>query len=359
MRVRGALAAKCTAMVLAAGYGTRLKPLTATRAKAVVPFLNRPLLDYTLDWLRRCGFTEVVINLHHCPESVRARYRERPFGVDVHFSVEESILGTAGGPRKVLDRLGARVLVVNGDVATTIAPGPLWQHHRASGALATMALHAGAGGRPYPGIEIDEDGGITHIPGIGIGASVGGDAAAGCFTGIHIVEREVLDLVPEGTYCGMVDPIYGCLLEERLPLHGVVVPGSWYEIGTPERYVSCQLEALRREDFPLAFEGYRRIMPGGYVRGLVGSFRAGLRPPFMLDQHVELEEASLIEGVIAGSRAYVGYGATVRDSVLMQRAWVGTGAHVERCIVLEDAVVPSGARRVDEVIAPDADGRTA
>ncbi len=351
----GALAANCTAMVLAAGYGTRLEPLTSTRAKAVVPFLNRPLLDYTLDWLRRCGFTRAVINLHHHPESVRARYRERHFGIDVHFSVEEPILGTAGGPRTLLDRLGARVLIVNGDVVTTIAPGPLWQHHSSSGALATMALHAGPGGRQYPGIEIDDDGGITHIPGVGTGASVG--AAAGCFTGIHIVEREVLDLIPEGTYCGVVDPIYGRLLEERLPLHGVVVPGSWYEIGTPARYLSCQLEALRREEFPLAFEGYRRIVPGGYVRGLVSWFRAGMRPPFMLDQQVELEEGALIEGVIAGSRAYVGYGATVRDSVLMKRAWIGTGAHVERCIVLEDAVVPSGARRVDEVIAPEAGGQ--
>lgn len=354
---RGALAANCTAMVLAAGYGTRLEPLTSTRAKAIVPFLNRPLLDYTLDWLGRCGFTRVVINLHHHPESIRARYRKRQFGIDVHFSVEEPILGTAGGPRKVLDQLGARVLIVNGDVATTIAPGPLWQHHSASGALATMALHAGPGGRQYPGIEIDGDGCVTHIPGVGPTASGATDAAAGCFTGIHIVEREVLELVPERTFCGVVDPIYGRLLEERLPLHGVVVPGSWYEIGTPAGYVSCQLEALRREEFPLAFEGYRRIVPGGYVRGLVGWFRAGMRSPFMLDQQVELKEGSLIEGVIAGSRAYVGYGATVRDSVLMKRAWIGTGAHVERCIVLEDAMVPPGARRVDEVIAPEAVGQ--
>ncbi len=170
MRARGTLAANCTAMVLAAGYGTRLEPLTSTRAKAVVPFLNRPLLDYALDWLRRCGFTRAVVNLHHHPESVRALYRERRFGIDVHFSVEETILGTAGGPRKVLDRLGARVLIVNGDVATTIAPGRLWQHHSDSGALATMALHSGPGGRHNPPIEIDDDGGITHIPGVGTGA---------------------------------------------------------------------------------------------------------------------------------------------------------------------------------------------
>lgn len=349
---RGSLAANCTAMVLAAGYATRLEPLTSTLAKAVVPFLNRPLLDYTLDWLSRCGFTKAIINLHHQPESVRTRYREKQFGIDVHFSVEESILGTAGGPRKVLERLGSRVLIVNGDVATTIALGPLWQHHSSSGALATMALHTGPRGREFPGIKIDKNGNVTHIPAVGTDTLGGGDVASGCFTGIHIVEREVLELVPENTFCGIVDPIYARLLEERLPLHGIVVPGSWYEIGTPARYLSCQLEALRREEFPLAFEGYRRITSGGFVRGLTGSLQVGISPPFMLDQQVELEEASLISGVIVGSRSHVGSGATVRDSVLMKHAQIGAGAHVERCIVLEDAVVPSGARRVNQVIAP-------
>ena len=350
---RGVLASNCTAMVLAAGYGKRLQPLTSTLAKAVVPFLNRPLLDYTLDWLSRCGFTEAIVNLHHRPESVRAHYRKEQFGIDVHFSVEESILGTAGGPRKVLERLGPRVLIVNGDVATTISPDALWEHHSSSGALATMALHAGPAWREFPGIKIDKDGGVTHIPGVGASESGAGDAAPGCFTGIHIVEREVLELVPENKFCGMVDPIYARLLEERLPLHGLVVSGSWYEIGTPERYVSCQLEALCREEFPLAFEGYQRIRPGGYVRGLVGPLPASISPPFMLGKQVKLEEASLISGVVVGSQAHIGRGASVLDSVLMKRAKIGAGAYVERCIILEGAVVPSGARYVNQVIAPE------
>ena len=350
---RGTLACNCTAMVLAAGYGTRLEPLTSTLAKAVVPFLNRPLLDYTLDWLSRCGFTKAIVNLHHRPESVRACYRDNKFGIDVHFSLEESILGTAGGPRKVLERLGSRALIVNGDVATTITPEPLWEHHSSSGALATMALYAGPAWREFPGIKIDKDGGVTHIPGVETGKSGAGDVASGCFTGIHIVEREVLKLAPENKFCGMVDPIYGRLLEERLPLHGFVVSGSWYEIGTPGRYVSCQLEALRREEFPLAFEGYQRLGPGGYGRELVGPLPASIRPPFMIDKQVKLEEAALISGVVVGSEACVDRGASVLNSVLMKRAKIGAGAHVERCIILEDAVVPSGARCVNQVIAPE------
>ncbi len=365
------LAESCTAMILAAGYGTRLAPLTDTRAKAVVPFLNRPLLDYSLDWLRRCGFRQVVVNLHHLPDTVRRLYRDdtATFGLQVHFSVEDRILGTAGGPRKVVDRLGDRALIVNGDVATTLSTGVLWRHHRESGALATMALHAGSGAQDYPGIHIDESGAVVHIPGVGPRpeaeadtpaevAAEEADSPAGCFTGIHIVERGVIELAPEGVFCGMVDPIYGALLEDGLPLHGTVVPGSWYELGTPERYVECQIEALRREDFPLAFEGYRRTAPGGYLRGLVGFHRAGLIPPFLLDQGVHVGEGAVVEGVVAGARAQVGCGATVRDSVLLERACIGTGARVERCLVLEDAEVPAGARLADQVVNAELVART-
>ena len=343
------LAECCTAMILAAGLGTRLSPLTDDRAKVVVPFLNRPLLDYTLDWLRRCGFRRVVINLHYLPDTVRERYRDGAFGLELDFSLEDRILGTGGGPRKVIDRLGERVLIVNGDVATTIAVGVLWTHHREASALATMGLHAGAAAGEHPGIEIDGSGLVTHIPGVGRGVST--TTPAGCFTGIHIVEREVIELVPEHTFCGIVDPIYRALLDESLPLHGVVTPGSWYEIGTPARYLQCQLEALRREDFPLAFEGYRRVARGGYVRGVVGWMRAGLTPPFLLDRGVHIAEGALVEGVVAASRAEVGCGATVRDSVLLARSRVSAGAVVERCLVLEDAVVLPGARLADQVVS--------
>jgi mannose-1-phosphate guanylyltransferase/phosphomannomutase len=339
-------------MVLAAGYGTRLAPLTDTRAKAVVPFLNRPLLDYTLDWLRRCGFGEAVVNLHHLPGSVVGEYRRRDFGIDLHFSVEDEILGTAGGPRKVIDRLGERVLIVNGDVATTLSVGALWEHHRDAGALATMALYSGPGARTYPAIEIDDNGAVRRIPGVGAVPSGGSEGvAAGCFTGIHIVERSVIELAPEGNFCGIVDPLYRRLMDQELPLHALVVPGSWYEIGTPARYVECQLEALRREEFPLAFAGARRIAPAGYVRGLVGFARAGLASPFFLDRGVQVGEGALLEGVVAGERAHVGCGATVRDSVLLERAWVGAGARLERCLVLPDAEVAAGARLVDEVVS--------
>jgi len=354
------LASHCSAMILAAGHGTRLEPLTSNRAKCVVPFLNRPLLDYTLDWLRRCGFRHAAINVHHQAGTIEGRYGDEAFGIGLTYSREETLLGTAGGPRAILDQLGDRVLIVNGDVATTLALGPLWAHHTDAGALATMALHCGAGAADYPALEIDADGRVTRIPGVDSGGEeeeAQRGTAAGCFTGIHVVERAVLELVPEQRSCGIVDPVYGELMVHDLPLHALVVPGSWYEVGTVGRYLACQLEALRREDFPLAFEGYRRQAVGGFLRRSVGVERAGLRPPYLLDEGVRVEAGALVEGLIAGARAHVGPGATVRDSVLLEDAWVSTGARLQRCVVLEGAVVPPGTELADQVIAPEAADR--
>ena len=372
-----------SAMLLAAGPAVRLRPLTVKRAKAVVPFLNRPLLDYSLDWLRRCGFDEVIINLHHCPDTVRLLYGGRAFGLRLRYSVEKKLLGTAGGPRAVLHALGERALLVNADVVTSLSLGPLKEHHAGAAPLATMALHAGAAARAYPAIEVAADSRVLKI-GDGDQLVQGGDEAVrgdndeavrgadkavqsrvelgsfggpgvdarpyACFAGVHLIERRLLELVPEQRACGIVEPIYRQLLAEGLPLHAVVVPGAWYEIGTPERYRSAQLEALHREDFPLAFEGYRRVAAGGYLTMGTSVGGAKLEAPFLLASGVRIADGASLAGVVAGRDVHIGAGATVHDSVLLDGAMIGAGARVERAVVAENAYVSPGTELRDGVL---------
>lgn len=357
-----------SAMVLAAGRGTRLHPLTAGRAKAVIPFLNRPLLDYTLDWLRRCGLEEVVINLHHCPDSVRRRYGGHAFGVRLRYSVEEKLLGTAGGVRAALDALGQRVLLVNGDVVTSMALGPLVDHHRRNRALATLALHSGGAALEHPAVLMGEGGevaGFPEPPQAPPEHRVGGSVASGmpeeagrksaahaaahaCFAGIHLVEREVFELVPPLRPCGIVDPVYRQLIAAGLPVHAVELAGPWYEVGTLPRYLQSQLCALRREDFPLAYEGYQRQTIGGFVTTTASIGRAGVEPPFMIADGARVADGAQLKGVIAGRNSCIGAGATVVDSVLLDGAWVGTAATLEGVVVLENAYVPPGTEVRDQ-----------
>ena len=331
-------------MVLAAGYATRLRPLTATRAKSVVPFLNRPLLDYNLDWLQRCGFEEVVINLHHEADTLRGHYGDRAFGMRIRYSPEETLLGTAGGPRAALDALGQTTLLVNGDIVSALSLGPLVEHHHEHQALATMALYSGPEARVYPSIPVAADGRVE-----GFSGGTGDDGEHACFTGIHLIEREVLELVTPGRPCGIVDPIYKHLLSEDLPLHALAVTGRWNEAGTVARYIEAQIDALRREDYPIAFHHYQRVTAGGYKSLLAWYGRAGLETPYMLAEGVRVADGASLRGVVAGPRSRFAEGADLESSIVLAGATVGTGASLRGVVVCENAHVPPGMVLRDEV----------
>jgi NDP-sugar pyrophosphorylase family protein len=331
-------------MILAAGNATRLRPLTTRRAKAVVPFLNRPLLDYNLDWLRRCGFEEVVINLHHCSDSLTGHYGDRAFGMRIHYSPEERLLGTAGGPRAAMEALGQTTLLVNGDIAAALSLGPLIEHHHANRALATMALYSGPEARAYPAIPVDGDGRV-----LGFSGGTGANGEHACFTGIHLVERDVLELVPPGMPCGIVDTLYRHLLSEELPLHALTLPGRWNEMGTVPRYIEAQIDALRREDYPIAYGDYQRVAAGGFKSVLAWYGRAGLDVPYMLAEGVRVADGASLVGVVAGPRARIGEGAKLERTIVLAGATVGAGANLRGVVVSENAHVPPGAVLRDEV----------
>ena len=331
-------------MILAAGNAIRLRPLTSDRAKAVVPFLNRPLLDHNLDWLRRCGFEEVVINLHHCADSLRGHYGDCAFGMRIRYSPEETLLGTAGGPRAAMEALGQTTLLVNGDIAASLSLGPLIEHHHENRALATMALYSGPEARDYPAIPVGGDGRVQ-----GFSGGEGEDGEHACFTGIHLIERDILDLVPPGRPCGIVDTIYQHLLSEGLPLHALSLPGCWNEIGTVSRYIEAQIDALRREDYPLAFRGYQRVTAGGFKNLLAWYGRAGLETPYMLAEGVRVADGASLVGVVAGPRSRIAEGASLESSIVLAGATVGTGASLRGVVVCENAHIPPGTVLRDEV----------
>jgi len=150
------------AMVLAAGHGLRMRPLTLLRAKPVLPVLNRPLLDWTLLRLRQAGVREVVVNLHHLPETVESALGDgRRLGLHIHYSREKTLLGTGGAPRAVRDFFGEEpFLLVNGDVLFEMDLGALAQRHRQSGACATLALRPNPDPATYSPVVSDRRGRI-------------------------------------------------------------------------------------------------------------------------------------------------------------------------------------------------------
>ncbi len=342
--------ADVTPMILAAGHATRLRPLTATLAKAVVPFLNRPLLDHTLEWLGGHGFERVLINLHHAGETIAERYGHRAFGIAIEYSREPVLLGTAGGPRNVLDRFGQRLLIVNGDVVGLLSLGELIRHHRDSGALATLALHRGSAADGYPQVTASTDGRLLAFPGDQVECS---DTVEGVFTGLHLIERDALELLPADTPAGTVNSIYDPLLRAGLPIHAIPVAGTWYEVGDPQRYIDNQLSSLHLGDVPLGIRGFRRVLAAGYRSPDAHLENVRLVPPYLAGAGVRLRHGAQLEGVVLGDRTRVGAATRLRRTVTWPDSWVGPECDLRNAIVMRGVHVPGGTVAENTVFTAD------
>jgi NDP-sugar pyrophosphorylase family protein len=310
-------------MVLAAGLGLRMRPLTLLRAKPVLPVLNRPLLHWTLERLARHGVTDVVVNLHHLPDTVRSAVGDgSALGVRVRYSFEETILGRGGGPRLVRDFFGSEpFLLVNGDVVFDMDLSRLVRLHLASAARATLALLPNPDTKVYGPVVTGRNGWVRSVAGRPRKAR----GTVSLFTGVQVLDPALLDFLPDGP-SDILD-VYGPLiLEDAESVLGVRVRGAWYDLGAPPLYLAAQLRlAARREG-----------------RSLV-------------DGLAEVDEGARVERSVVGARSRVGQGAVVERSVLWEDAVVEPGARVVGSIVTAGAAVRGGeeARGV-MVFAPGA-----
>jgi NDP-sugar pyrophosphorylase family protein len=306
------------AMVLAAGLGTRMHPLSLLRAKPALPVLNRPLILWTLELLARHGVSEVVINLHHRPDTVRDAVGERPSGLRVTWSYEPEILGTAGGPRRVRDFLGDDpFLLVNGDVVFDFDLTALVRRHRESGARATLALLPNPDPEAYGGIVVGRDGWVRAVadrprpvPGV-----------RWLFAGVHVLDPALLGRLPPGPSDSVRD-LYPWLVSERA-VRGERVKGAWYDLGSPWRYRSAQAAMLA--------SGFR---------GATGP--ALVHPTARLGRGVRLRRA------VVGPGSRLGDGVSLTDTVLWDGVRVGAGARLRECVLTSGTSAAAGAieRRV-------------
>jgi NDP-sugar pyrophosphorylase family protein len=293
------------AMILAAGFGTRLWPLTIGRTKPAIPFLNRPLIAFTIDYLRRYGFEDVIINLHHEPESVREQIGDGSrFGVRIHYSVEEpEILGTSGALDNVRDQLsGETFVVINGKIITDIDLAAALETHRRQQALATLVLLPNPRFERFSEVKITGDGRIAEFAGFPSQQTQHSALSTQhfplMFTGIHLMEPEIFDYIPRGVFSDSVRDVYPKAMADGkvLTAHVAAAESLWRELSTILRYLEISLEFLRSEG--------REVVT---------------------DEGCEIDSS-----------------AEVRRSVLWRRVGVEAGAKLTECIVGDDVTIPAG-----------------
>jgi len=324
------------AMVLAAGLGTRLRPLTERIAKPALPLLGTTLLENDLRLLVRAGVDEVVVNAHHLPATVAAAARAAAdrLGLRLHLSFEApDVLGTGGAlvaARPLLDR-GGPFLLVNGDVLTDLDPRAALAAHEASGADATMVLRPMPEGAPYGAVEIDGADRVVRIAGHGRAPSPGERTRAFLFTGIHVLSPAIFSVLPAGPGC-VNRQGHAAWIARGGHVHGHVEPrGRWSDVGTPERYTEANLDLLDGAyDLPSPHGAARERSPGVWVDPAARvDARATLEAPCFVGAGVEVAA-----GAVVGPRAVLLAGSAcagrVRDAVVAPGASVPAGATIDR-----------------------------
>ena len=245
------------AMILAAGFGTRLFPLTIDRTKPAIPFLGKPLVGYVAEYLAKFGFKDVVVNLHHQPDSViEALGDGSRFGVNIEYTREEpKILGTAGAldnARHLLE--GDTFLIANGKIITDIDIAAAIETHRSTGALATMVLKPNVKREKFTVVET-EDGWITGFGDYAhpfteeeIRDTEHDIVSPLMFTGIHILEPRVFDYIPRGVYSDIVPTFYNPALAKGEKIAAHVTDANWFELSTIPRYLDVTLAMLNGKE---------------------------------------------------------------------------------------------------------------
>jgi len=230
------------AMILAAGLGTRLRPLTNTIPKPLLPIAGTPLIVWNLLLLKRHGFHDVVINLHHLgPMIEQALGNGSKYGLRIYYSHEPVILGTGGGIKQAEPEFsGEPVLVLNGDTLFELDLGALCDFHQQRKAAATLVLREDADAARWGLVEVGMDDRIVRIT--GRGKSDVGATRSRMFAGIHIVRPRLLREVPKGKESSIIDA-YVSAIQRDEPVLGFDAKGYWSDVGTPERYAQAEHDA--------------------------------------------------------------------------------------------------------------------
>ncbi|MGH9147398.1 MAG: sugar phosphate nucleotidyltransferase [Vicinamibacterales bacterium] len=291
------------ALVLTAGFGTRLRPLSLVRAKPAVPLLGESVVRRVLRWLSRSGVRDVVLNLHHRPETIAAEVGDgADLGVSVRYSWEQPILGSAGGPRHALPLLGPETFVISNSDLTDVDLQAMADAHGHSGALVTLALTTDWDRRRYGGVALDDSGTVTHF----VPKSV--TERAFHFVGVQIVHRSVFSDLPDGVPLESFSGVYRTLMTDRPgSVRGFVSDAHFWDIGTPEDYLASALSLARQE-------GRTELPPGRNAR-------------------------------VASSSRLV-------DTIVWDDVEIEEDCELVRCIVADGVRIPTGSRLADLSVIP-------
>jgi mannose-1-phosphate guanylyltransferase len=332
------------AVVLVGGEGTRLRPLTYTTPKPLLPVANQPFCERQLTWLARYGIDEVVLSIGYLPDAFRARFPEGSFGgVQLHYAVEDTPLGTAGAIRYAAEVAGIseRFVVCNGDVLTDLDLGALIAFHASRRAEATISLTRVSDPSRFGVVPTRDDGRVIAF----VEKPDPGRAPTDWINaGTYVLEPQMLERIPLGVNVSIERATFPRMLDQGGALYAMQSTAYWLDMGVPQQFLTANADVLAgllgRPPSPVA----RESAPGIWREGpcsVDGS--AVLEAPVLLGEGCVIGAGAKVSATVIGARARIGPAAVVSRSVLLDDASVGVSSVIDESVVGSHATVGDGA----------------
>jgi mannose-1-phosphate guanylyltransferase/phosphomannomutase len=318
------------AVIMAGGFGTRLRPLTCNTPKPMVPLMNKPMMEHIVALLTAHGITDLIGSLFYQPEVITGYFGDgKSFGVTMGYVRAESDYGTAGSVRNATYGMGERILVISGDVLTDFDLTAALRFHESKGARATIVLSHAKNPLQFGVVITAQDGKITRFLEKPSWGEVFSDTIN---TGIYILEPDVLDLIPYREEYDFSKNLFPLLLRQGIGLYGYVADGYWRDIGNLNEYQDAHFDALNGE--------VKLTLPGTKQ----GQVYAG--------EGTRLPGGSLhVTGtVVIGRNCTIGEGVSLSNSVIGDNCVIGPGAMVSNSVIWGDVVIGHSAELSYDVV---------
>jgi mannose-1-phosphate guanylyltransferase/phosphomannomutase len=340
------------AVVMAGGEGTRLRPMTSSQPKPLLPVVNKPIMEHVLRLLKRHGFTDTVITVQFLASLVRNYFGDgEDLEMSLQYATEETPLGTAGSVKNAEEALrDGTLLVISGDALTDIDLTDLMKFHYDKGALVTVCLTRVPNPLEFGITIVGDDGRVDRFLEKPTWGQVFSDTVS---TGIYVMEADVFDHVPAGEVVDWSSQVFPRLLAAGEPIYGYVAEGYWEDVGTHESYLKAQADVLSgRVDVAIdAFE----VAPGIWVaEGAEVSPDAILKGPLYVGDYAKVEAgAELREYTVVGSNVVVKSGAFLHRVVVHDNVYIGPHTNLRGCVIGKNTDVMRNARIEEGAVIGD------
>jgi len=341
------------AVIMAGGEGTRLRPLTSTAPKPMLPLVNRPMMEHIIGLLKRHGIDEIIVTVAFMANSIRNEFGDgSELGVEITYASEETPLGTAGSVRNAMDHLTERFLVISGDVLTDIDLSKIVEFHAAKGAVATIALVHVENPLEFGIVITEGDGRIERFLEKPTWGQVFSDTIN---TGIFVLEPEIFDYIAPDRSVDFSGEVFPKLLSDGRPLYGAIAEGYWEDVGTLEAYLGAHKDILDAkvvvdiDGFEVtdgvwlgegAYVSPEAVITGPAVIGpnchIEGDTHVG--PYVVLGTNVRVRAGSALERTVVNDNTYIGEGTRLRGTLVGRSCDLRKSVRAEEGVVIGDEV---------------------